>query len=48
MGDVVEEPGLVSLPDGDSGSAEDAAHGVWLSEHVEYHVISSKVQIRLQ
>ena len=33
-GDVVEEPGLVPLPDGHRGSAEDAGHCLWLGKVV--------------
>ena len=42
MGDVVEEPGLVSLPDGDSGSAEDAGHSFGFGEYVKHHCCNTK------
>ena len=37
-GDVVEESGLVPLPDGHCGPAEDAGHCVWLGEDVKHHL----------
>ena len=47
-GDVVEESGLVPLPDGHCGPAEDAGHCVWLCEDVKHHLcISFEVKIQL-
>ena len=39
-GDVVEEPGLVPLPDGHRSPAEDAGHCVWLCEVVKHHLVN--------
>ena len=43
-GDVVEEPGLIPLPYGNCGPAEDAGHCVWLCEVVKHHLVNYEVE----
>ena len=38
MGDVVVKPSLISLSDGDCGSAKNTSHRLWLSEDVKHHL----------
>ena len=46
-GDVVEEPGLVPLPDRYCGPAENAGHCIWLCEVVKHHLVNYEVETKL-